>query len=104
MAEPDLPFACNDRSPLDYIPQLADVARPRIGCKAVQHVRTEMRDPAAMLAVQIHDQCRGYRRYVLLPLPQWRQGDMENIQTIEQIFSEVFVLYSLYRRTIRRCQ
>src|SRR4029077_20503158 len=50
--------------------------------------------------VQISNQSLGERRNVFLPVPQWRKIDVKDVKTVEKIFPQELLCYSLLHRPV----
>src|SRR5262249_2798833 len=80
--------AREDRSPLDDVLKLADVARPGVGGQAVHARAAEAVQALAEPLGQRAEEEVEEERNVAAPLPQSRDADREDVQAVEQVSPE----------------
>ena len=70
--------------PFKHVPELAEVARPGIVRKHAEHFRSERQVRIAEAGEDVFAE----PRYVLGPLPEWREDDREHAYPVIEVFPE----------------
>src|SRR5882757_11000752 len=86
---------------LQNIAEFANVARPVVAIERLQHLWRHFGDTALVLAVQIHQQSFGNRADIALTLAKRRQVDVEYVQAVEEILTQMASADGFLRHLIR---
>src|SRR5256885_11649721 len=83
----DVP-AAEDERPFDHVLELPDVARPTVVLENRERLRADALHRFAELRGDFSDEVRGQQRDILPPLPQGRQLNRNDVQSVEEILSQ----------------
>ena len=92
--------AGKDNCALDRVPQFAYVSRPTVGLKRLHHRVVNSRNPSSMLLVQIVDKRFHQIGQIFLVLAQGRHVNVENVQAIVQVISQLPCRYRFFRNLV----
>src|SRR6188768_1764748 len=82
-------------SALDHVLELAYVARPVVLGHQVQRVRRELEVRLEILLAVLHEEMLGQQRDVVLSVPERRELDGDDMQTVEKILAEPPLLHQM---------
>ena len=96
------PLAGQDHRALEHIAQFADVPRPAVRDERVARVVVEPRGRTAHGLAQLLQELLGKQRHIVEAVPQRRQQNVEHLQAVVQVLSEIASLDRLLQVAVRR--
>ena len=91
----------DERGPFDGLPQLADVARPRLPPEPGHRRRAEGEVVAAVGLGHRRSEAPREDRYVVRALPQGRQAERDQVDAVEQVLAELAAGDQVGERPVR---
>src|SRR5690606_5739124 len=73
---------------LDRVRQLAHIARPRVRTQGLLRRAVETRELAVVLLRVLAQEMPGQQEHVIAAIAEWRQGDLDRVQPVEQVLPE----------------
>src|ERR1035441_9909886 len=95
-------FARYNGGALQHVPEFANVTRPCVILKSVEPPAIQPGNAASVLLVEIDQNRFRNRGDIVLPVAQWRQEDVKDIQPVIQVLTQQFGFNGLFGRSEER--
>src|SRR5690625_7427674 len=104
MVRIDPPLPSDDHRPFDHIPQLSHISWPGVRLEAASCTVPDPFDIHLVFFTELPDEMLGQERDIIGPLPERRDLELEDIESVVEILTEVSIPFSIGWVTVRRSE